>query len=102
MDWTWILGGPRKGQYYQSSPIRSITGPDGAIPRPGMPMITIQSPQQSETISTPEIPLTVQERYNKYLSAAGSGTGDELYKSYRANLDKKADGGRIGFCRWKK
>jgi hypothetical protein len=95
-----FLGGPRKGQYYNSSKnsLTAITGPDGAIPRPGMPITTIQSPQQSETISTPEIPLTVQERYKKYLSAAGSGTGDELYKSYRANLDKKADGGRIGFA----
>ena len=46
----------------------------------------------------PEIPLTLTERYNKYLSASGSGTSDELYKSYRANLDKKADGGRIGFA----
>ena len=55
-------------------------------------------PQQSETISTSEIPLTLTERYKKYLSAAGSETGDELYKSYRANLDKKADGGRIGFA----
>ena len=35
-----ILGGPQRGQYYQSSPIRSITGPDGAIPRPGMPMMS--------------------------------------------------------------
>jgi len=95
-----FLGGPRKGQYYNSSKnsLTAITGPDGAIPRPGMPITTIQSPQQSETISTSEIPLTVQERYKKYLSAAGSETGDELYKSYRANLDKKADGGRIGFA----
>ena len=36
-------------------------------------------------------PLTLTERYNKYLSAAGSGTGDELYKLYRANLDKKTE-----------
>jgi hypothetical protein len=55
-------------------------------------------PQQSETTSTSEIPVTLTERYKKYLSAAGSGTSDELYKSYRANLDKKADGGRIGFA----
>jgi len=54
------------------------------------------------TMSLPEIPLTTQERYNKYLSAAGSGTGDELYKLYRANLDKKADGGRIGFNKGKR
>jgi len=93
-----FLGGPRKGQYYNQPGLTSITGPDGAIPRPGMPITTIQSPQQSETISTSEIPVTLTERYKKYLSAAGSGTGDELYKSYRANLDKKADGGRIGFA----
>jgi hypothetical protein len=62
-----------------------------------MPITTIQSPQQSETTSTSEIPVTLTERYKKYLSAAGSGTGDELYKSYRANLDKKAEGGRIGY-----
>ena len=94
-----FLGGPRKGQYYNSSKnsLTAITGPDGAIPRPGMPITTIQSPQQSETISTPEIPLTVQERYNKYLSAIGSGTVDDLYKLYRASVDKKANGGRIGF-----
>ena len=99
-----FLGGPRKGQYYNSSKnsLTAITGPDGAIPRPGMPITTIQSPQQSETISTSEIPLTVQERYKKYLSAAGSGTGDELYKLYRANLDKKSDGGRIGFNKGKR
>ena len=35
-----ILGGPQRGQYYQSSPITSIIGPDGAIPRPGMPMMS--------------------------------------------------------------
>jgi hypothetical protein len=64
-----------------------------------MPITTIQSPQQSETISTSEIPVTLTERYKKYLSASGSGTGDELYKSYRANLDKKADGGRIGYSK---
>ena len=98
-----FLGGPRKGQYYNSSKnsLTAITGPDGAIPRPGMPITTIQSPQQSETISTPEIPLTVQERYNKYLSETGSTTGsgtvDDLYKLYRASVDKKANGGRIGF-----
>ena len=94
-----FLGGPRKGQYYnQPKSITAITGPDGAIPRPGMPITTIQSPQQSETISTPEIPLTVQERYNKYLSAAGSGTSDDLYKLYRASVNKKANGGRIGYA----
>jgi hypothetical protein len=49
------------------------------------------------TMSLPEIPLTTQERYNKYLSAAGSGTSDDLYKLYRASVDKKAEGGRIGY-----
>jgi hypothetical protein len=56
----------------------------------------LQNPQT--TTPQPEIPLTLNQRYNKYLSAAGSGTSDELYKSYRTNLDKKADGGRIGFA----
>ena len=60
----------------------------------------LQNPQSTTT--QPEIPLTLTERYNKYLSASGSGTGDELYKSYRANLDKKADGGRIGYAKGKK
>jgi hypothetical protein len=54
------------------------------------------------TTSTPEIPLSLVERYNKYLSQAGSGTTDELYKSYRTNLDKKADGGRIGYSKGKR
>jgi hypothetical protein len=45
----YILGGPRPGQYYQSSPITSITGPDGAIPRPGMPMMSLPSTQTSQT-----------------------------------------------------
>jgi hypothetical protein len=60
----------------------------------------LQKPQSTTT--QPEIPLTLTERYNKYLSASGSGTGDELYKSYRSNLDKKADGGRIGYAKGKK
>ena len=60
----------------------------------------LQKPQSTTT--QPEIPLTLTERYNKYLSASGSGTGDELYKSYRTNLDKKADGGRIGYAKGKK
>jgi hypothetical protein len=60
----------------------------------------LQNPQS--TTAQPEIPLTLNQRYNKYLSAAGSGTGDELYKSYRSNLDKKADGGRIGYAKGKR
>lgn len=52
----YILGGPRPGQYYQSSPITSITGPDGAIPRPGMPMMSSPSTQTSQTdVSTNSI-----------------------------------------------
>ena len=57
----------------------------------------LQNPQSTTT--QPEIPLTLNQRYNKYLSAAGSGTNDELYKSYRSNLDKKAKGGRIGYSK---
>jgi hypothetical protein len=51
-----ILGGPQRGQYYQSSPITSITGPDGSIPRPGMPMMSSPSTQTSQTdVSTNSI-----------------------------------------------
>ena len=37
-----IMGGPQRGQYYNQPGIlrSSITGPDGAIPRPGMPMMS--------------------------------------------------------------
>jgi len=79
----------RKEEIYQVSPTANIMPGTGGFP--GGPL----SPTNTTSDSTP---LTVQERYKKYLSAAGSGTGDELYKSYRANLDKKADGGRIGFA----
>ena len=52
----YILGGPRPGQYYQSSPITSITGPDGAIPRPGMPMMSSPSAQTlQKDVSTKSI-----------------------------------------------
>ena len=47
-----FLGGPRKGQYYQSSPIRSITGLDGAIPRPGMPMMSAPRPEVTSQIDS--------------------------------------------------
>ena len=47
-----ILGGPQRGQYYQSSPIRSITGPDGAIPRPGMPMMSAPRPEVAPQIDS--------------------------------------------------
>ena len=51
-----ILGGPQRGQYYQSSPIRSITGPDGAIPRPGMPMMLAPRPGVAPRLeTTPQI-----------------------------------------------
>jgi hypothetical protein len=59
----------------------------------------IQLPKESSpTITSDSTPLTVRDRYNKYLSAAGSGTSDDLYKLYRASVDKKADGGRIGYA----
>ena len=52
----YILGGPRPGQYYQSSPITSITGPDGAIPRPGMPMMLAPRPGIAPRLeTTPQI-----------------------------------------------
>ena len=83
----------RKEEIYQVSPTANIMPGTGGFP--GGPL----SPTNTTSDSTP---LTVQERYNKYLSAAGSGTGDELYKLYRANLDKKADGGRIGYAKGKR
>jgi hypothetical protein len=81
---------------------------------------------QPTTSSTPEIPLTVAERYNKYLSQpsasnvdlGGGGlsdlfrkliskvavavpqtasTNDQLYNLYRSGVDGKANGGRIGY-----
>ena len=52
---------------------------------------------QQSTTTQPEIPLTLSQRYNKYLSQSGSGTSDDLYKLYRSSVDKKADGGRIGY-----
>jgi hypothetical protein len=81
---------------------------------------------QPITSSTPEIPLTVAERYNKYLSQpsasnvdlGGGGlsdlfrkliskvavavpqtasTNDQLYNLYRSGVDGKANGGRIGY-----
>jgi len=100
-----FLGGPRKGQYY-NAPGSSLTAViDKNIPRSDLYKYStpIQLPKESSPTTTSDsVPLTVQERYNKYLSASGSGTGDELYKSYRANLDKKADGGRIGYAKGKK
>jgi hypothetical protein len=92
------LGGMLKGLVFK--------GPNGEVYGPLLTAVdrlkieALQNPQT--TTQQPEIPLTLNQRYNKYLSAAGSGTGDELYKSYRANLDKKADGGRIGYAKGKR
>jgi len=83
----------RKEEMYPLSLTANILPGTGGFP--GGPL----SPTTTTSDSTP---LTVRDRYNKYLSAAGSGTSDELYKSYRANLDKKADGGRIGYAKGKK
>jgi hypothetical protein len=92
------LGGMLKGLVFK--------GPNGEVYGPLLTAVdrlkieALQNPQT--TTQQPEIPLTLNQRYNKYLSAAGSETGDELYKSYRANLDKKADGGRIGYAKGKR
>jgi hypothetical protein len=81
---------------------------------------------QSTTSTTPEVPLTVEERYNKYLSQPSSSTtnvsggglsdffrklisgmnssqttastNDQLYNLYRSGVEGKADGGRIGYA----
>jgi len=45
----------------------------------------------------PEIPLTLIERYNKYLSQSTPGASDEFYNQYKKNLENKAEGGRIGY-----
>jgi len=81
----YILGGPRPGQYYQSSPITSITGPDGAIPRPGMPMMSSPSTQTSQTdVSTNSIA--------KALEMAGF-TREEIMRIL--GQQGFADGGRV-------
>ena len=81
----YILGGPRPGQYYQSSPITSITGPDGAIPRPGMPMMSSPSTQTSQTdVSTHSIA--------KALEMAGF-TREEIMRIL--GQQGFADGGRV-------
>ena len=66
-----ILGGPQRGQYYQSSPIRSITGPDGAIPRPGMPMMSTPRSEVAPQInSIKEAMMSLpQTRSNPRMSA---------------------------------
>jgi hypothetical protein len=85
-----ILGGPQRGQYY-SEPGSSLTANvmPGTGGFPGGPL-------SSPTTTSDSIPLTVQERYNKYLSATGPETVNELYKLYRASVDKKANGGAMG------
>jgi len=81
----YILGGPRPGQYYQSSPITSITGPDGAIPRPGMPMMSSPSTQTLQTdVSTNPIA--------KALEMAGF-TREEIMRIL--GQQGFADGGRV-------
>jgi hypothetical protein len=84
-----ILGGPRKGQYYNRGLTANIISGTGGFPG---------GPLSSPTTTIDSVPLTVRERYNKYLSAAGSGTSDDLYKLYRSSIDKKATGGRIGYA----
>jgi soluble cytochrome b562 len=61
----------------------------------------IVSPVQP-TPPAPEIPLTLLERYQKYLSQSTPGTSDEFYNQYKKNLEQKADGGRIGYAKGKR
>jgi hypothetical protein len=93
-----FLGGPKKGQYYNSSKnsLTAITGPDGAIPRPGMPITTIQSPQLTTTSIDPSSSL--KDQYLTRLGALqSSGSSYEDFKNLlESKLQKKANGGRIG------
>jgi hypothetical protein len=74
----------------------------GGFIRPLMARIRgIISPVQP-TPSAPEIPLTLLERYQKYLSQPTPGTSDEFYNQYKKNIEGKADGGRIGFSKGKR
>jgi hypothetical protein len=74
----------------------------GGFIRPLMAKIRgIISPVQP-TPSAPEIPLTLLERYQKYLSQPTPGTSDEFYNQYKKNIEGKADGGRIGFSKGKR
>ena len=61
----------------------------------------IISPVQP-TPSAPEIPLTLLERYQKYLSQPTPGTSDEFYNQYKKNIEGKAEGGRIGYAKGKR
>jgi len=67
-----IIGGPQRGQYYnQPGTLRSITGPDGAIPRPGMPMMSAPRPEVAPQIdSIKEAMMSLpQTRSNPRMSA---------------------------------
>jgi hypothetical protein len=67
-----IMGGPQRGQYYnQPGTLRSITGPDGAIPRPGMPMMSAPRPEVAPQInSIKEAMMSLpQTRSNPRMSA---------------------------------
>ena len=68
-----IMGGPQRGQYYNQPGIlrSSITGPDGAIPRPGMPMMSAPRPEvvpQIDSIKEAMMSLP-QTRSNPRMSA---------------------------------
>ena len=67
-----IIGGPQRGQYYnQPGTLRSITGPDGAIPRPGMPMMSTPRSEVAPQInSIKEAMMSLpQTRSNPRMSA---------------------------------
>ena len=67
------MGGPQRGQYYNQPGIlrSSITGPDGAIPRPGMPMMSAPRPEVAPQIdSIKEAMMSLpQTRSNPRMSA---------------------------------
>jgi hypothetical protein len=79
----------RKEEIYQVSPTANIMSGTGGFPG---------GPLSSTTTASDSTPLTVQERYNKYLSTAGSKTNNDLYKLYRESIDKKATGGRVNLA----
>ena len=79
----------RKEEIYQVSPTANIISGTGGFPG---------GPLSSTTTASDSTPLTVQERYNKYLSTAGSKTNNDLYKLYRESIDKKATGGRVNLA----
>ena len=68
-----IMGGPQRGQYYNQPGIlrSSITGPDGAIPRPGMPMMSTPRSEVAPQInSIKEAMMSLpQTRSNPRMSA---------------------------------